>query len=455
MIKMYLILAIIVIYSSVFSKDVNYERLYLENIGNNLQLNYVEGEKYYFTEYVDYEIKKVIVLSKNKAVEIDVDQVEFPKHTSVYHWVYYKEKFYFGTNNGFFVYSQETGTVPYTKYNFDLILNRITSLTSMRDKVVLTNNTGSIFSYESDSLRRINLASNFDSIPPYNTGVHNLAQIDDKYFYSTHDGTFCYYDFNEDQIYVYRFDSFEGENEESFNIDCITSFDDKIYILTDQGRLHIWHNGDITFLREFNDLLTGEDREGTALSYSDIFFDWDGRVYISMIDYNYSTGRILNRFMLIFNYDFEIVNVLNANEEFGDGLTVASMSTPHKNISDSDDKRVFFTAEGENYYFDTETSVIEKVEIFNNLYVDKMYPNPCNDHISLEIMLNPHKKDNLSFSIINYLGQEILSPEYTNEYDATTGYAYIEITLDNLPSGYYYILIDNGSDKVLRPIIVQ
>lgn len=461
--KIYLVLVLVYIMLCItllYGNNIDYNE-YKINIGTEYTgLSRIDKNNSYFFYGNGLDSAQIFIWNSisNEIVDsISYRDIDFPNFTSIKSWKPFNDKFIYATDKGLIVYSKQSGTEVYDESNFDLIYEEINSLSYSPKRVIATNNTSSILCYEDDSLRRVYLGSNFDSIPPYKADIHNLAQIDDKFFYNTHDGTFCYYDFALDKVFVYWHDSFEGEDEETFNISCITSYKNKIYILTDEGRLHIWEDGNISYVTQLENLLKGETLIGDLLSYSYIFVDWLGRlwIYITDLEDKGYYGRILNRFMFTLDDDFELINKINANEEFGDGLTVASMSYPHKNISDTSDYRVFFHAEGKDYFFGKETSVETQTEIFNKMYLDKMYPNPCSDFLNLEIMLNPHKKDDVSIAILNYLGQVVSEPVCESSYNNSTGYLKVLVELNDAPKGYYFLMVDNGTDKDLRPIIIE
>lgn len=70
----------------------------------------------------------------------------------------------------------------------------------------------------------------------------------------------------------------------------------------------------------------------------------------------------------------------------------------------------------------------------------RVYPNPVEDHLTVEI-LNP-EGDNLELRILNMLGQEVNIPGFSSDFPV--GERYLNLNLEALPSGVYLVEVRDG-----------
>ncbi|MCD4746570.1 MAG: carboxypeptidase regulatory-like domain-containing protein [Bacteroidales bacterium] len=99
----------------------------------------------------------------------------------------------------------------------------------------------------------------------------------------------------------------------------------------------------------------------------------------------------------------------------------------------------------ENIYVDACTGIAEN----DNNQAIEIFPNPNNGYFSLKISIN--KKENISIRILNSIGDEVYKLNQVNIDD----YYHVDIELDDLANGLYYLIIYGNETQFVKKIIVQ
>jgi hypothetical protein len=75
-----------------------------------------------------------------------------------------------------------------------------------------------------------------------------------------------------------------------------------------------------------------------------------------------------------------------------------------------------------------------------------MYPNPASDVVKIEVK---NGVENFSFSIFNSFGRKISNIPFQKETN------FIELSVQGLSSGIYFVTISNGKNKSTKKLIVK
>ncbi len=74
-------------------------------------------------------------------------------------------------------------------------------------------------------------------------------------------------------------------------------------------------------------------------------------------------------------------------------------------------------------------------------------PNPASSYTKVQFYLRPSTKDKANFKIYNYTGELIKTLDNSFDYDPNEAIATKRINVEDLNTGIYYLVIDNGSEK--------
>jgi hypothetical protein len=99
-----------------------------------------------------------------------------------------------------------------------------------------------------------------------------------------------------------------------------------------------------------------------------------------------------------------------------------------------------------NIYKDT-TSVAEETEGFPTVLPTKLYPNPAKRMVTVNFFLNPNYREKVKFEIYDYMGCKIKELDGSYSYNASEAFGSKQIDVEDISTGIYYLVIDNGSEK--------
>ncbi len=102
-------------------------------------------------------------------------------------------------------------------------------------------------------------------------------------------------------------------------------------------------------------------------------------------------------------------------------------------------------------YYPDETGV----EGLPTILAKQVYPNPSKVQTKVEFYVHPDRIDKLSFTIYNYMGEEIDRISTEIDYDYSSFYATKTIDATKYSTGIYYLLIDNGIEKRLVGFAIE
>lgn len=77
----------------------------------------------------------------------------------------------------------------------------------------------------------------------------------------------------------------------------------------------------------------------------------------------------------------------------------------------------------------------------------KLYPNPCIDHLNIELTLEEPTR--VKIGVYNEVGQLV---KLVDEGNLTSGNQKVDINLDRLSSGFYFVNVNVGSNKIVKKI---
>ncbi len=87
--------------------------------------------------------------------------------------------------------------------------------------------------------------------------------------------------------------------------------------------------------------------------------------------------------------------------------------------------------------------------------VNKIYPNPAKSNISIDFIVEPENLPYIKVELYNLTGILQSKLDYSVDYNNSNGQGTINCNIENIPNGYYIIVIDNGKRKVAKPFIVN
>ncbi len=91
----------------------------------------------------------------------------------------------------------------------------------------------------------------------------------------------------------------------------------------------------------------------------------------------------------------------------------------------------------------------------NVLFVNKVYPNPARQNVSIDFIVEPENLPNISVELYNLTGILQSKLDYNVDYNDSNGQGTLNCNIENIPNGYYIIVIDNGKRKEAKPFIVN
>ncbi len=90
----------------------------------------------------------------------------------------------------------------------------------------------------------------------------------------------------------------------------------------------------------------------------------------------------------------------------------------------------------------------------DNAYT-KVYPNPAKTNVSIDFIVEPENLPNVTLELYNLTGILQSKLDYNVDYNDSNGQGTLNCNIENIPNGYYIIVIDNGKRKVAKPFIVN
>ncbi len=100
-----------------------------------------------------------------------------------------------------------------------------------------------------------------------------------------------------------------------------------------------------------------------------------------------------------------------------------------------------------NVNFEVNESYVTKIEDVLNGASLKVFPNPVDENMTIQVEIR--KNTNLNISVINLLGKAIIS----DNQDLNEGIQTMNINLDNLPSGIYFLNLSDGQETISHKIM--
>ena len=91
----------------------------------------------------------------------------------------------------------------------------------------------------------------------------------------------------------------------------------------------------------------------------------------------------------------------------------------------------------------------------NVLFVNNIYPNPAKQNVFIDFIVEPENLPNVTVELYNLTGVLQSKLDYIVDYNNANGQASLNCKIDNIPNGYYIIVIDNGKRKIAKPFIVN
>jgi hypothetical protein len=101
-------------------------------------------------------------------------------------------------------------------------------------------------------------------------------------------------------------------------------------------------------------------------------------------------------------------------------------------------------------YLTVNTAVGVNEQLARIVSIDQISPNPAND--LAQIVVNVDRAVPAQISIINTIGQSVYQ---SDRYFTHAGPHQIELTLDNLESGVYFVRVKAGNDTAIQKLVVQ
>ena len=98
----------------------------------------------------------------------------------------------------------------------------------------------------------------------------------------------------------------------------------------------------------------------------------------------------------------------------------------------------------------TSASVISIDDQFN-----KVYPNPAKINVYIDFMVELENLPNISVELYNLTGILQAKLDYNVDYNYSNEQGTLNCNIENIPNGYYIIVIDNGKRKIAKPFIVN
>ncbi len=84
-----------------------------------------------------------------------------------------------------------------------------------------------------------------------------------------------------------------------------------------------------------------------------------------------------------------------------------------------------------------------------------LYPNPAKTNVSIDFIVEPENLPNVTVELYNLTGILQSKLDYTVDYNDSNGQGTLNCNIENIPNGYYIIVIDNGKRKGAKPFIVN
>ncbi len=104
------------------------------------------------------------------------------------------------------------------------------------------------------------------------------------------------------------------------------------------------------------------------------------------------------------------------------------------------------------------TIIDETVSVDNelrNTNEPQIYPNPAKTNVSIDFVVEPENLPNISVDLYNLTGILQAKLDYNVDYNDANGQGTFNCNIENIPNGYYIIVIDNGKRKIAKPFIVN
>ncbi len=102
-----------------------------------------------------------------------------------------------------------------------------------------------------------------------------------------------------------------------------------------------------------------------------------------------------------------------------------------------------------------EPDAIEDTDQFTSLNHTKLYPNPTKKYINLEFSTRPNLRDKMKFEIYDYMGRKVKELDASYAYNTGEDLGIKQIDVEEINSGIYFLLIDNGRDKSCIRFVIE
>ncbi len=182
------------------------------------------------------------------------------------------------------------------------------------------------------------------------------------------------------------------------------------------------------------------------------------------------------------NYKKEMYPIFGLNDiEFKDEMNGIAVGAWGKILRTTDGGETWVQEYGENHETDMEGNPVMHVNYFGtkpiistrgggflfwkeknpasvisiNDQFSKVYPNPAKTNVSIDFIVEPENLPNISVELYNLTGIIKSKLDYNVDYNDSNGQGTLNCNIENIPNGYYIIVIDNGKHKVAKPFIVN
>ena len=313
------------------------------------------------------------------------------------------------------------------------------------DNLYIHTDRAELLKYDGNQFIELVQSNFIQNLSPHFLKVQNLIKMKNNIYFYSMSKNISYFDIDKQKYDSLNLNSIFGDT--SIEIKSIIFKKEKMYLLlTIQNKLHLYK-------------FDGDNFEN--IDYVIDYCPFDMRNYKTIIHidnkekfYYVVSDKDSNNYKWLFQLDTE--NKLRRIDFYNN-----SKSNHLKNLISITgvytltDGRIVIpdNSDGGGFYILKEPSSVETP--LNVLFVNNIYPNPAKTNVSIDFMVEPENLPNITVELYNLTGILQSKLDYTVDYNDANGQGTLNCNIENIPNGYYIIVIDNGKRKIAKPFIVN
>jgi len=337
--------------------------------------------------------------------------------------------FWFSFNGGG-LYKQ-TGT-KFTVYDSLIKANSIKQIDAMtvdNDGNLFIKSNAKLLVYDGKDCKLLIDGASHKYFHPYPSGG-KLHKIDDKIYFINHMITLAYYDIKEKKVDTVSF--YKNIKSSNYQISDFKLYDESLYFIytnNDEAFHFAKYDGNqFTNLDFYFNLLN----DGKPMkNFVNLAFDKNKNLYVKIHSSDTPNGDSI----FVIDKDLNKTSINYRNIGLKSEITISHAIT----LSNGE---VYLPNGYEGFLIITNPTSVETPS--NQLFMNRLYPNPARDRFSIDFGVEPVNLGSMKVEIYDYLGRSAgeLNPEIV--YDSSTGNGTMKCEAGNLPKGMYIVVLSNG-----------